>query len=105
MSDTAQVKVMILGKEYYIACQKDEKDDLLDAARYLDEKMRHIRNHSQISGMDKIAVMAALNIAHELTQAQSQSHGSLEHAQALTGQVQAMQQRIDQTLAAASADE
>lgn len=101
MSETTPVKVSILGKEFRIACQEDERDDLMAAARYLDEKMRHIRANSQISGLDKIAIMAALNIAHELTQAQHQSPGKAQHTQELTDQVVAMQQRIDQALAAA----
>lgn len=99
MKDTKPVKVVILGKEFHIACQEDERDDLMAAARHLDEKMRHIRTHSQISGLDRIAVMAALNIAHELTQAQHQSHGEAQHSQELTDQVLAMQKRIDQALA------
>lgn len=105
MNAAAPVKVMILGKEFRIACEEDERDDLMTAARYLDEKMRHIRANSQLGSLDKIAIMAALNIAHELTQAQHQAPDVAPPPQELTDQVLAMQQRIDQALVAASGHE
>ena len=69
MSDISPpIKVQILGKEYPVSCPADEQHDLLVAARYLDEKMREIRDNGRIIGTERIAVMAALNIAHELLQ-------------------------------------
>jgi cell division protein ZapA len=62
------IKVQLLGKEYPIACPEDEQHDLLLAARYLDDKMRQIRDNGRVIGTERIAVMAALNIAHELLQ-------------------------------------
>ncbi|SMF96425.1 cell division protein ZapA [Methylomagnum ishizawai] len=67
------IKVQILGKEYPISCPEEEQHDLLLAARYLDEKMRQIRNTGRVIGTERIAVMAALNIAHELLQAHRRS--------------------------------
>lgn len=70
MSDlSAPIKVQILGKEYPVSCPVDEQHELLIAARYLDDKMRQIRDNGRIIGTERIAVMAALNIAHELLQA------------------------------------
>jgi cell division protein ZapA len=63
------IKVQLLGKEYPISCPEEEQHDLLIAARYLDEKMRLIRDSSRVIGTERISVMAALNIAHELIQA------------------------------------
>ncbi|GDX85569.1 hypothetical protein LBMAG43_16110 [Methylococcaceae bacterium] len=60
------VTLNILGKEYKIACDFDEQESLLESAKQLDEKMRKIRNAGKIPGDDRIAVMVALNIAHEL---------------------------------------
>lgn len=60
------VSLTILGKEYKIACDFDEQELLLDSAKQLDEKMRKIRNAGKINGDDRIAVMVALNMAHEL---------------------------------------
>ena len=62
------IKVQILGKEYPVSCPDDEQHELLIAARYLDEKMREIRDIGRIIGTERIAVMAALNITHELLQ-------------------------------------
>lgn len=62
------VKVQILGKEYPVSCAQEEQHELLLAARYLDEKTREIRDGGRIIGTERIAVMAALNIAHELLQ-------------------------------------
>ncbi|MEN9897829.1 MAG: cell division protein ZapA [Pseudomonadota bacterium] len=60
------VSLTILSKEYKIACDFDEQELLLDSAKQLDEKMRKIRNAGKINGDDRIAVMVALNMAHEL---------------------------------------
>lgn len=66
MSTPATVKVKILDNEYQIACQPDEQDGLLNAARYLDDKMRAIRGKGNVIGLDRVAVLAGLTIAHEL---------------------------------------
>jgi cell division protein ZapA len=64
--DQARVSVRILEKEYLIACPYDERSALLDAAEYLNARMRKIRDSGNIVGMDRIAVMVALNLANEL---------------------------------------
>ena len=65
------VTVRILDKEYKIACEEDEREYLIDAARYLDRKMQEVKDVHKIIGADRIAVMAALNIANEFLQTQS----------------------------------
>jgi cell division protein ZapA len=60
------VKVTILDREYLIACSEEEKDDLIAAARYLDSKMRAVQGRGRMIGSERCAVMAALNISHEL---------------------------------------
>ena len=62
----ATVTVTILDKEYQVSCPPDEGDALTLSARHLDEKMRDIRESGKVFGLDRIAVMAALNIANEL---------------------------------------
>ena len=64
MSET--VAVTILDREFLIGCTPEERPGLIAAAAYLDGKMREIRTSSRAAGVDRIAVMAALNIAHEL---------------------------------------
>ena len=71
MNDTnAQVSVRILDKEYQVACPASERTDLLDSAEVLNTKMREIRDSGRIVGLDRIAVMAALNMANDLLHAQ-----------------------------------
>ena len=60
------VSLMIMGKEYRIACDPEEQDDLIHSAQQLDVQMRKMRDSGKITGPDRIAVMAALNLAHEL---------------------------------------
>ena len=62
------VTLNIHGKEYRIACADNERDTLLQAAQLLDLQMRKIHETGKVSGSDRIAVMAALNIAHDLSQ-------------------------------------
>ena len=66
MTQPNTVTVHILDKEYCIACPQDERANLESAARYLDGKMREIRTSGKVIGADRVAVMAALNITHDL---------------------------------------
>lgn len=66
IQDEKRVSIAILDKEYQIGCPTEKEQDLVASASYLDEKMREIRDSGRVVGMDKVAVMAALNIAHEL---------------------------------------
>lgn len=63
-----QESIYILDKEYQVACTPEEKEALLQSSKIVDEKMREIRNSGKIVGTERIAVMAALNIAHDLLQ-------------------------------------
>jgi cell division protein ZapA len=65
MSNVQTVTVSILDKEYQVSCKPDEVSALQQSARYLDKKMREIKSGSSILGLDRIAVMAALNIAND----------------------------------------
>jgi cell division protein ZapA len=62
------VTVTILGKEFMVACPESERAALTAAAAYLDKKMREIHSSGKVIGTERTAVMAALNIAHELTE-------------------------------------
>ena len=68
MNDTTTVTVKILDKDYEVSCGHDEVDDLVRAARSLSVRMRDIRRTGKVVGLDRIAVMAALNYAHEYLQ-------------------------------------
>jgi cell division protein ZapA len=62
----ARVSVRLLDREYQVACPADQRSDLLDSAEYLDAKMREVRDSGKVVGLDRIAVISALNIANEL---------------------------------------
>ncbi|MCW8827168.1 MAG: cell division protein ZapA [Gammaproteobacteria bacterium] len=66
-----QEKIEILDKTYTIACPEDERHALHDSAKMLDERMRHIRDNDKVMGTERIAIIAALNIAHDLLTQQS----------------------------------
>lgn len=60
------VVVKILDREYQVSCPPSEQEALLKSARYLDENMRKIKSRGNIHGLEKISVMAALNITHDM---------------------------------------
>lgn len=60
------VTVNIMDKAYQVACPKEQQSDLIMSANYLDSQMRGIRESGKVVGLERIAVMAALNISHEL---------------------------------------
>jgi len=67
MAESAKtIEVSILGRSYRVSCEDGEREALMKAVAYLDEKMGEIKQSGKVSGTDRIAVMAALNIAHEL---------------------------------------
>jgi len=63
---TNTLDVTILDREFRVACPNEERAELLDAVAYLDKNMREIRDAGKITSVERIAIMAALNIAHEL---------------------------------------
>ena len=65
-TDMEQIDVRILDRDYRLAVPAEERDRLLDAVRLVDEKMRSIRDAGRVAGLDRIAVMAALQLAHDL---------------------------------------
>jgi cell division protein ZapA len=68
----SRVSVRLLDREYQVACPVEERSDLLDSAEFLDGKMREIRDSGKVVGLDRIAVIAALNIANELIKQRKQ---------------------------------
>ncbi len=66
------VSAKILDKEYSIACPPGEEDALTASVKYIDAKMREIRSTGKVVGAERIAVMAAINVAHEMLKSQSQ---------------------------------
>jgi len=73
LKKTLPVSITIMGKEYKIACAVEEQDDLIHSAQQLDAQMRKLRDSGKIVGPDRIAVMTALNLAHELQMLKTQN--------------------------------
>ena len=65
-TEAKALDVSIMGREYRIACPPEQEPALLESVAYLDRKMREIRDQRKVVGVERIAVMAALNVAHEL---------------------------------------
>ena len=76
MKQPHTVTVKILEKEYQVACPEEQEAELVVSAQYLDKQMRSIRDTGKVIGLERIAVMAALNISYELLQASEQGGNS-----------------------------
>lgn len=97
------LKVRILGRDYSVACPEGERKALIDSAEYLSERMRAVQNQSKIQSADRIAIMAALNISHDLLalkkQVESQQADATAHASKdMTERLTQLQLRIQSAL-------
>lgn len=87
--------VSILDKEFRVGCPNDQVESLNQAASYLDDQMRLIRRSGRVIGTERIAVMAALNIAHELITLRQGPNDSIED---LNTRIKCLQDKIDQAI-------
>jgi cell division protein ZapA len=71
MSEIKGVDVNIMGRDFTVSCTDEERPGLINAVNFLDKKMRDIRDSGKIVGAERIAIMAALNLAHELLNSKS----------------------------------
>lgn len=95
-SEEKGTKVRILDKEYRISCSSDAEPALYEAASYLDGQMRQIRHSGRVIGAERIAIMAALNLSHELLALKQKT--SDEDVEVLRDRLQALQQKIDDAI-------
>ena len=91
-SDTLPVTVNILDKEYRISCPAEERESLLESAAFLDSQMREIRQGGRVIGTERIAVMAALNIANDLLSIQKSKDDS---NLTITRRIKSLQEKIE----------
>lgn len=91
----AHVNVKILEKEYQISCPAEERKALIDSAELLNAKMREIRDSGKVVGLDRIAVMAALNMANDLIAADGVGQKLESEAK---GKVRQMRERVESAL-------
>ena len=101
MTTQDAVTIQILDKEYMVSCPDEERDELLESARYLDERMRETRDAGKVLGTERMAVMTALNIVHELLRSQ-RSHSESE--QGLSSSSDTLTSKVEAALARSTAD-
>ncbi|HEX6004971.1 MAG TPA: cell division protein ZapA [Burkholderiales bacterium] len=65
-AESKALQINIMGREFRVACPEEEQKSLLEAVDYLNRKMQDIRSGGKVVGLERIAIMAALNVAHEL---------------------------------------
>jgi cell division protein ZapA len=93
-ADSKGLQVTVMGREFRVACPENEQKELLEAVDYLNKKMDEIRDGGKVVGVERIAIMAALNIAHELL---TTKVGGFDMA-ALKRRMQSMETTLDQAL-------
>ena len=94
-ADPVAVAINILEKEFRIACPEEERESLLRSAQYLNAKMREVRESGKVVGIDRISVVASLNIVHELLQ----NRASLaDYDRQVAPRLLALQNRIEHVL-------
>ena len=95
MSAIKTVDVIIMGREFTVSCTEEERQGLLDAVSYLDKKMHDIRDAGKVVGVERIAIMTALNLSHELLNTKTGDVDIGDYKR----RISAMQNQIDEALA------
>ena len=90
-----RVGVRLLDREYQVACPAEERADLLDSAEYLDAKMREVRDSGKVTGLERIAVISALNLANELIKLRR--NGSVVDSD-LGSKIRTLRERVESAL-------
>jgi len=96
MSEIKGVDVSIMGRNFTVSCTEEERPGLINAVNFLDKKMRDIRDSGKVIGVERIAIMTALNLAHELLNSKS---GDVDLGD-IRRRIAIMQDQIDQACSA-----
>ena len=99
--DSNAVTISLLGREFRVGCPEGEQKQLMASVDYLNRKMKEVRDTGKVVGNERIAIMAALNIAHELMSGNGKGAGaaSVDNG-AIKRRILAMQETLDSALAA-----
>lgn len=95
MTDTSTLTVKILDREFRVSCPPEEQQHLIDSAEFLDKRMREIRETGRVIGVDRIAMMAALNLTSELL---SHENTNQQASQSVNSAIDRMANKIDECL-------
>jgi cell division protein ZapA len=101
VSEKGALTISLLGREFRVACPEGEESKILAAADYLNRKLKEVRDTGKVVGNERIAIMAALNIAHEMMSnpGKAASAQSVDNT-AIKRRILAMQETLDSALAA-----
>lgn len=91
------VNVRLLDREYTVGCTPDQREGLLAAAKLLDGRMRDVRGSNRMAAVDRVAVLAALNLAHELLQLRAEAQRERDLAHSLSMLNRRIDDLLDQT--------
>ena len=101
MSEKGALTISLLGREFRVACPEGEEREILAAADYLNRKLKEVRDTGKVVGNERIAIMAALNIAHEaMSKNPNAANGSSLDNTSIRRRIAALQQTVDSALAA-----
>ena len=95
MADPSVLTVNIMGREFRVNCEASEQQNLVDSAESLDLRMREIRDTGRVIGVDRIAIMAALNLASELLSTESSGSETID---TVNESIARMQSKIEDSL-------
>ena len=97
---TGAMTISLLGREFRVACPEGEEKQLQASVDYLNRKMKEVRDTGKVTGNERIAIMAALNIAHEMMSNNGKGSGASFDGSAYKRRILAMQETLDSALAA-----
>jgi len=97
-NDTVPVTVRIMDKEFCVSCPNEEREGLIESARLLDKKMREIRDSRKVIGADRIAVIAALNIAHDLIETSTNTGQQSSNSSGFNLRIKNMHDKVENAL-------
>lgn len=89
-----------MKRDFTVTCREDERDELIEAAAYLDRQMQAITDTGQVLGVDRCAIMAGLNISHSLLQLQK----SVDHQTAIDSRLQNLHDQVEKCVATLSSE-
>jgi cell division protein ZapA len=98
--DKGGVAITLMGREFRVACPEGEERQLMASVDYLNRKLKEVRDGAKISGNERIALMAALNIAHECLSNPGKGGGGSDNLAAFRRRITAMEETVDAALAA-----
>ena len=99
-NDKNAVSINVLGREFRVGCPEGEQKQLMASVDYLNRKMKEVRDTGKVVGNERIAIMAALNIAHEHLSNPGKANGAGYEATAYRRRILAMQETLESALAA-----